>query len=207
MDAGSPTTRTGFSARRSTPSRPTRSPGAPMLAGPRSGWATLLIFATLHAERVGGEVLVDAPLAFEEHGGPCARGSSGPARARSRGQESHARVRDQCAHHRCGATPSSSSASRTWRRACSTVSLRDPVRVEGAGLRRVPAAGIVRGTLEQHREDTSLAEPSKSGVGRRGRPTALARGLVDQPGGWCGAARLPFSTISGPSRTCRSRCS
>jgi polyhydroxyalkanoate synthase subunit PhaC len=46
---------------------------APILAGHSLGGTFAAIFATLHPERVGGLVLVDAPLAFGEHGGPLAR--------------------------------------------------------------------------------------------------------------------------------------
>ncbi len=44
----------------------------PILAGHSLGGTSAAIFATLHPERVGGLVLVDAPLAFGEHGGPIA---------------------------------------------------------------------------------------------------------------------------------------
>ena len=46
---------------------------APILAGHSLGGTFAAIFATLHPERVRGLVLVDAPLAFGEHGGPLAR--------------------------------------------------------------------------------------------------------------------------------------
>jgi polyhydroxyalkanoate synthase len=45
---------------------------APVLAGHSLGGTLAAIFATLSPERVGGLVLVDAPLAFGEHGGPIA---------------------------------------------------------------------------------------------------------------------------------------
>src|SRR3712207_4189911 len=41
-----------------------------VLAGHSLGGTLAAIFATLWPERVGGLVLVDAPLAFGEHGGP-----------------------------------------------------------------------------------------------------------------------------------------
>ena len=44
-----------------------------VLAGHSLGGTLAAIFATLSPERVGGLVLVDAPLAFGEHGGPIAR--------------------------------------------------------------------------------------------------------------------------------------
>jgi poly[(R)-3-hydroxyalkanoate] polymerase subunit PhaC len=45
---------------------------APILAGHSLGGTFAAIFATLFPSRVGGLVLVDAPLAFGEHGGPLA---------------------------------------------------------------------------------------------------------------------------------------
>jgi polyhydroxyalkanoate synthase len=45
----------------------------PFLAGHSLGGTFAAIFALLHPERIGGLILVDAPLAFGEHGGPLAR--------------------------------------------------------------------------------------------------------------------------------------
>lgn len=45
----------------------------PILAGHSLGGTLAAIFATLFSERVGGLVLLDAPLAFGVHGGPLAR--------------------------------------------------------------------------------------------------------------------------------------
>ncbi|MXQ12388.1 alpha/beta fold hydrolase [Microvirga makkahensis] len=47
--------------------------GAPILAGHSLGGTFAAIFASLHPARVGGLVLVDAPLAFGADGGPLAR--------------------------------------------------------------------------------------------------------------------------------------
>jgi polyhydroxyalkanoate synthase len=47
--------------------------GAPILAGHSIGGTFAAIFAALHPQRVRGLVLVDAPLAFGERGGPLAR--------------------------------------------------------------------------------------------------------------------------------------
>lgn len=47
--------------------------GAPLIAGHSLGGTFAAIFAALHPEQVGGLVLVDAPLAFGEEGGPLAR--------------------------------------------------------------------------------------------------------------------------------------
>lgn len=46
---------------------------APILAGHSLGGTLAAIFATLHPDRVGRLLLVDAPLAFGEHGGPLAQ--------------------------------------------------------------------------------------------------------------------------------------
>lgn len=46
---------------------------APILAGHSLGGTFAAIFATLHPERVGGLILVDAPLAFGQDGGPLAQ--------------------------------------------------------------------------------------------------------------------------------------
>jgi polyhydroxyalkanoate synthase subunit PhaC len=46
---------------------------APILAGHSLGGTFAAIFATLHPERVGGLILVDAPLAFGAEGGPLAQ--------------------------------------------------------------------------------------------------------------------------------------
>lgn len=49
---------------------------APLLAGHSLGGTFAAIFATLFPRRVGGLVLVDAPLAFGEKGGPLARAAA-----------------------------------------------------------------------------------------------------------------------------------
>ena len=46
---------------------------APVLAGHSLGGTFAAIFAALDPDRVGGLILVDAPLAFGEHGGPITR--------------------------------------------------------------------------------------------------------------------------------------
>ncbi|MCL4765812.1 MAG: alpha/beta fold hydrolase [Hyphomicrobiaceae bacterium] len=46
---------------------------SPVLAGHSLGGTFAAIYATLFPDRVGGLVLIDAPLAFAEHGGPLAR--------------------------------------------------------------------------------------------------------------------------------------
>jgi polyhydroxyalkanoate synthase len=56
---------------------------APILAGHSLGGTFAAIFATLHPERVRGLMLVDAPLAFGEHGGPLARAVRAVPHARS----------------------------------------------------------------------------------------------------------------------------
>lgn len=45
----------------------------PVIAGHSLGGTFAAIAATLHPERVGGLILLDAPLAFGQHGGPLAR--------------------------------------------------------------------------------------------------------------------------------------
>jgi polyhydroxyalkanoate synthase len=54
----------------------------PILVGHSLGGTFAAIFASLHAERVGGLVLVDAPLAFGKHGGPLARAVAASPHAR-----------------------------------------------------------------------------------------------------------------------------
>jgi polyhydroxyalkanoate synthase subunit PhaC len=46
---------------------------APIVTGHSLGGTFAAIYATLHPERISGLLLVDAPLAFGEHGGPLAR--------------------------------------------------------------------------------------------------------------------------------------
>jgi polyhydroxyalkanoate synthase len=55
---------------------------APVLAGHSLGGTFAAIFAALDPNRVGGLVLVDAPLAFGEDGGPIARAIKGLPHAR-----------------------------------------------------------------------------------------------------------------------------
>jgi polyhydroxyalkanoate synthase subunit PhaC len=55
---------------------------SPLLCGHSLGGTFCAIFATLSPERVGGLVLVDAPLAFGEHGGPLARAVAAMPHAR-----------------------------------------------------------------------------------------------------------------------------
>jgi polyhydroxyalkanoate synthase len=55
---------------------------APILAGHSLGGTFATIFATLHPERIGGLLLVDAPLAFGADGGPFAAAARASPHAR-----------------------------------------------------------------------------------------------------------------------------
>jgi polyhydroxyalkanoate synthase subunit PhaC len=55
---------------------------APILAGHSLGGTFAAIFATLHPERIGGLLLVDAPLVFGEDGGPFAAAARASPHAR-----------------------------------------------------------------------------------------------------------------------------
>jgi polyhydroxyalkanoate synthase subunit PhaC len=150
---------------------------SPLLAGHSLGGTFAAIFATLHPERVGGLILVDAPLAFGQDGGPLAHAVAAIPHARTIRQASGDRVSGSVINSLSAAA--APGAFQFQRMADFAASLFDPkalaihARVQRWSYDEFPLPGrLFEETLEQlYREDRFLAGTLQ--VGRR--RTGIAR--------------------------------